>query len=92
MFNISTSPTKIEIEKGKNMNVNFGAAANPSEVTYSLFKGGSEVYTFPIDKGVMKINDANKDNSGSYVIQAANSEGVTNYNFSVNVLCKYELL
>ncbi|KAJ8316449.1 hypothetical protein KUTeg_006463 [Tegillarca granosa] len=90
VFNISTSRI-IEMKEGEKKDIDFAASANPSEVIYSLYKGEMEVDTFTIDKGVMKVSSIERQNSGSYVIQATNSEGSTNYNFSINVLCKYTL-
>ncbi|KAJ8316232.1 hypothetical protein KUTeg_006246 [Tegillarca granosa] len=84
VFNISTSRI-IEMKEGEKKDIDFAASANPSEVIYSLYKGEMEVDTFTIDKGVMKVSSIERQNSGSYVIQATNSEGSTNYNFSINI-------
>ena len=84
------SPTKIEIIEDESRTVDMTARANPTDVTYTLYKQGeiTQVSSFTINNGMLQISGIKRDHSGQYALKAANSEGFRFHNFSVNVLCK----
>ena len=88
------SPTKIEIIEDESRTVDMTARANPTDVTYTLYKQGeiTQVSSFTINNGMLQISGIKRDHSGQYALKAANSEGFRFHNFSVNVLCKWKIM
>ncbi|KAK3106873.1 hypothetical protein FSP39_001753 [Pinctada imbricata] len=93
VFDGNISPPKIEIVEGERRTVDMSVRANPVSVTYTLYKDGivTTVSSFSFNNGILEITNIRRDVSGNYALKAANTEGATFHNFSVNVLFKAEI-
>ena len=40
-------------------------------------------------QGVLTVSGISRDEGGLYTVTAVNSEGMTSYNFTLNVQCEY---
>ncbi|XP_012942646.1 nephrin [Aplysia californica] len=87
-FNDATLPSKIDVKKGERTSINLTAYANPPNVTYTLFKGGSSFSTpsrFRLGNGYLNISSISKNDKGNYTIKGENNQGFSTFNFSINV-------
>ncbi|OWF40059.1 Nephrin [Mizuhopecten yessoensis] len=92
VFDLSMSPANIEITEGDSRSVNLTAAANPPVLTYKFYRDGIEVSvpgdvnSFTFDSGALQISNIQRGDMGRYSLEARNAEGMSHFNFTLNVL------
>ncbi|KAH9491414.1 hypothetical protein Btru_031278 [Bulinus truncatus] len=94
-FENDTILPRVEIKKGESTILNLTAYANPSDVTYELYKDGLPFVLpshFTMDKGLLNISKAEKSDKGNYIIKGSNSLGFSLFNFSINVKYPAEII
>ncbi|XP_033757883.1 nephrin-like isoform X4 [Pecten maximus] len=92
VFDLSMSPTNIEITEGDSRSVNLTATANPPVLSYKFYRDGIEVNvegdinSFTFDNGALQISNIERGDMGRYSLEARNAEGASSFNFTLNVL------
>ena len=79
--------------EGASQQINLTAKSNPPNSTYSLSRGGvllspGDIGSFTLESGVLTVSGISRDDGGQYTVIAVNTEGMTNYNFTLNVQCE----
>lgn len=85
----------IPITAGESRKVNLTATANPPNATYILKRDDvvvnpGDISSFSLEGGVLTISAISKEDVGVFTIIATNSEGSSSFQFTVDVLCKYQ--
>ncbi|KAK6173113.1 hypothetical protein SNE40_016632 [Patella caerulea] len=86
----SLSLEQVDIIEDQSKSLNYTVHANPTEVTYTLYREGiklniASVSRFNLALGVLNITAIKKADKGNYSMEARNSEGTTTLNFTINV-------
>ena len=85
----------MNIMEGASQDINLTAKSNPVNSTYSLSQNGVPVSVsdrFTLNVGVLTVSGISRDEGGLYTVTAVNSEGMTSYNFTLNVQCKFTII
>ncbi|KAL8598029.1 hypothetical protein ACOMHN_062627 [Nucella lapillus] len=85
-------PSTIEMTAGDDRTFNLSAYANPSDVTYTLYREGMRL-SLPQDipslalsrKGILTVTNVSKADRGNFTLKAENNQGSAVFNFSINV-------
>ncbi|XP_052273577.1 nephrin-like isoform X3 [Dreissena polymorpha] len=80
----------IVINAGESRVVDLSATANPSNSTYQLKRGTTivnqgDIGSFSLEGGVLTISAISKDDAGQFTIVAINAEGMSSFDFNINV-------
>jgi len=81
----------VVIVAGESRVLDLTAVANPSNCTYQLKKGTEIINpgaTLSMEEGKLTISAITKTDGGSFTIIAINSEGMANFDFTIDVHCK----
>ena len=80
--------------------INLTASGNPGKLKYTWFRHSQkiipgsrrrrdiEISHFKQDGGVLEIENITREDTGTYIIMASNTEGSTNHTIVINVQCK----
>ncbi|KAK7487590.1 hypothetical protein BaRGS_00021140 [Batillaria attramentaria] len=88
---VHQTPSEIDMTAGESRNLNLSTYANPSSVTYTLYREGNQISVprdlsqFRLSNGVLRISNINKADRGNFTIKAENSQGMQTFNFSITV-------
>ena len=94
VFDPSFVPPVFNIMEGASQVINLTAKSNPPNSTYTLSRAGvvlspGDIGSFTLEGGALTVSGISRHDGGQYTVMAVNSEGMTRYNFTLNVQCKY---
>lgn len=84
------SITLIEMIEKESKTFEMRAVANPTSITYTLYKGGQQSSSFTPNNGKLVISNVRREEAGNYSLKATNSIGSAYHHFQVKVKCKAE--
>ena len=94
------APVQYDIIEFQQGFINLTASGNPGKLKYTWFRNNQkiipgsrrkrdiEIAYFKQDGGVLEIENITREDTGSYIVMASNSEGRTNHTIVINVQCK----
>ena len=94
------APDQFDITEFQQGSINLTASGNPSKLKYTWFRNNQkiipgsrrrrdiEIPHFKQDGGVLDIENITREDTGTYIVMASNSEGSTNHTLVINVQCK----
>jgi hypothetical protein len=82
------SISEIPMIEGESRTVDMMAAANPTTITYTLYKGSEQSSSFTPNNGQLEISNVQRGQAGNYSLKATNSIGSAYHHFQVTVKCK----
>ncbi|KAK7106268.1 nephrin-like isoform X2 [Littorina saxatilis] len=84
---VNPVPTSMDLTAGDSRNLNFTAYANPSYVSYTLYREGvqASISRFRLSSGMLRISRIRKTDGGNFTVKAENDQGSATFNFSINV-------
>lgn len=78
----------IEMIEKESKTFEMRAVANPTSITYTLYKGGQQSSSFTPNNGKLEISNIRREKAGNYSLKATNSIGSAYHHFQVKVKCK----
>lgn len=90
----SESMVSFELVEGNEASINLTARGNPANIKYKWHRisgnNGLDSTRFITEGPVFNITSVLRQDSGSYLIEATNSQGTTKLPFTLNVKCEYQ--
>ncbi|XP_061188981.1 nephrin-like isoform X2 [Saccostrea echinata] len=86
------SVSLIEMIEGESKTVDMKAVANPTSITYTLYKGGQQSSSFTPNSGKLRISNIQRGQAGNYSLKASNSIGSAYHYFQVKVKFPAEII
>lgn len=75
----------IEMIEKESKTFEMRAVANPTSITYTLYKGGQQSSSFTPNNGKLVISNVRREEAGNYSLKATNSIGSAYHHFQVKV-------
>lgn len=89
---VDTAEVKITATEGEGKVIAVKAKGNPDSIKYKWSKNGSQLKTvtgkLQVEGASLNFTEVTRNFSGSYIIEASNSEGSTVQTIELDVQCK----